>query len=87
MRAAQAPAALPSDLSQGPLEGGPHFPSVGQRDFWAHSGSVGGDGCEARSGVDGCCGGDRHARLTWESPGVAGTGRPGGRPAGSHHSR
>lgn len=59
--AAQAPAPLPSDRNQGSLESGPHFPPVEQGDFWAasHSGSVGGDGCEARWGVDGCCGSDR----------------------------
>lgn len=32
-------------------------------------------------------GGERPAGLTWESPGAAGTGRPGGRPGGSRHSR
>lgn len=87
MGAAQAAAPLPSDLSQGHPEGGPHSPSVEPRDVREASGSVGGGGCEARSGVDGCCGGDQHAALTWGSPGAVGTGRPGGRLGGSRHSR
>lgn len=87
MGAARAAAPLPSDLSQGHPEGGPHSPSVEPRDVREASGSVGGGGCEARWGVDGCCGGDQHAALTWGSPGAVGTGRPGGRLGGSRHSR
>lgn len=49
VRAVQAPATGPGDLNQSSLQGGPHFPPVGHRDFSApsHSGSGGRGGCGA----------------------------------------